>query len=82
MPAPITIENRPITVIGGGTLGRRIALMFADRGGVVPIPQIRAAASEFISKRESLMVHATVELLQRYVSAGQLVRKAGQGFYD
>ncbi|MEZ0351166.1 3-hydroxyacyl-CoA dehydrogenase family protein [Mycobacterium sp. pR1184] len=31
------IRNRPVAVIGAGTLGRRIALMFATRGGTVRI---------------------------------------------
>ncbi|OBA62557.1 3-hydroxybutyryl-CoA dehydrogenase [Mycobacterium sp. 1100029.7] len=31
------IQNRPVAVIGAGTLGRRIALMFASRGGTVRI---------------------------------------------
>ena len=31
------IRNRPVAVIGAGTLGRRIALMFASRGGTVRI---------------------------------------------
>lgn len=31
------IQNRPVAVIGAGTLGRRIALMFATRGGIVRI---------------------------------------------
>jgi 3-hydroxybutyryl-CoA dehydrogenase len=26
------IQNRPVAVIGAGTLGRRVALMFATRG--------------------------------------------------
>ncbi|MFD0339753.1 3-hydroxyacyl-CoA dehydrogenase family protein [Streptomyces sp. NPDC127117] len=34
---PTDIENRPVAVIGSGTLGRRIALMFATRGGEVRI---------------------------------------------
>ncbi|MBQ1111327.1 MULTISPECIES: 3-hydroxyacyl-CoA dehydrogenase family protein [Streptomyces] len=34
---PRDIENRPVAVIGAGTLGRRIALMFATRGGLVRI---------------------------------------------
>jgi 3-hydroxybutyryl-CoA dehydrogenase len=29
--------DRPVAVIGAGTLGRRIALMFATRGGLVRI---------------------------------------------
>ncbi|SOX52589.1 3-hydroxybutyryl-CoA dehydrogenase, partial [Mycobacterium ahvazicum] len=31
------IKDRPVAVIGAGTLGRRIALMFATRGGTVRI---------------------------------------------
>jgi 3-hydroxybutyryl-CoA dehydrogenase len=31
------IRHRPVAVIGAGTLGRRIALMFASRGGTVRI---------------------------------------------
>jgi 3-hydroxybutyryl-CoA dehydrogenase len=31
------IRNRPVAVIGAGTLGRRIALMLASRGGTVRI---------------------------------------------
>ncbi|MFG2500855.1 3-hydroxyacyl-CoA dehydrogenase family protein [Streptomyces sp. NPDC048441] len=34
---PTDIQNRPVAVIGAGTLGRRIALMFATRGGLVRI---------------------------------------------
>jgi 3-hydroxybutyryl-CoA dehydrogenase len=36
------VRNRPIAVIGAGTLGRRIALMFASRGGTVRIHARRA----------------------------------------
>ncbi len=36
------IQNRPVAVIGAGTLGRRIALMFATRGGTVRIYARRA----------------------------------------
>jgi 3-hydroxybutyryl-CoA dehydrogenase len=36
------IQNRPVAVIGAGTLGRRIALMFASRGGTVRIYARRA----------------------------------------
>ena len=36
------IRNRPVAVIGAGTLGRRIALMLASRGGTVRIYARRA----------------------------------------
>ena len=48
------IRNRPVAVIGGGTLGRRIALMFASRGGTVriyaPRAQQRAAAVQYVTE--------------------------------
>jgi 3-hydroxybutyryl-CoA dehydrogenase len=34
---PTDYATRPMAVIGAGTLGRRIALMFATRGGAVRI---------------------------------------------
>jgi len=37
---PTDIENRPITILGAGTLGRRIALTYATRGGVVRLYDI------------------------------------------
>jgi 3-hydroxybutyryl-CoA dehydrogenase len=36
------IRDRPVAVIGAGTLGRRIALMFASRGGTVRLHARRA----------------------------------------
>ncbi|ULL09874.1 hypothetical protein CKW46_09595 [Mycobacterium liflandii] len=36
------IRSRPVAVIGAGILGRRIALMFASRGGTVRIYARRA----------------------------------------
>jgi 3-hydroxybutyryl-CoA dehydrogenase len=48
------IRNRPVAVIGAGTLGRRIALMFASRGGTVrlcaPRAQQRASAVEYVTE--------------------------------
>lgn len=43
---PQDIENRPVAVIGAGTLGRRIALMFATRGGLVRIYDKSQTSSE------------------------------------
>ncbi|WP_377273210.1 3-hydroxyacyl-CoA dehydrogenase family protein [Peterkaempfera sp. SMS 1(5)a] len=47
---PTNIENRPVAVIGAGTLGRRIALMFAVRGGLVRIFDKSAPAGEAARK--------------------------------
>ncbi|MBO9705063.1 MAG: 3-hydroxyacyl-CoA dehydrogenase family protein [Arthrobacter sp.] len=48
------IRNRPVTVIGGGTLGRRIALMMASRGGTVrisdPQPAVAEAAVQYVAE--------------------------------
>ncbi len=48
----MSTADRPIVVLGAGTLGRRIALMFATRGGVVRIfdasADALAAAREFV----------------------------------
>lgn len=48
------IRNRPVAVIGAGTLGRRIALMFASRGGTVRIfarrAEQRAAAVQYVTE--------------------------------
>ena len=48
------IRDRPVAVIGAGTLGRRIALMFASRGGTVQIhdrsAEQVAAATEYVSR--------------------------------
>ncbi len=48
------ITNRPVAVFGAGTLGRRIALMFASRGGTVRMHdpsalQVRAA-TEYVAQ--------------------------------
>jgi len=48
------IQNRPVAVIGAGTLGRRVALMFASRGGIVRIHARRAeqlaAATQYVTE--------------------------------
>jgi 3-hydroxybutyryl-CoA dehydrogenase len=47
------IRNRPVAVIGAGTLGRRIALMFASRGGTVRIyarrAEQRTSATQYVT---------------------------------
>jgi len=48
------IRNRPVAVVGAGTLGRRVALMFASRGGSVRIyarrAEQRAEATQYVSQ--------------------------------
>jgi 3-hydroxybutyryl-CoA dehydrogenase len=55
------IQNRPVAVIGAGTLGRRIALMFASRGGTVRICAPRA-------EQRASAVHYVTEALPKVVA--------------
>ena len=54
------IRNRPVAVIGAGTLGRRIALMFASRGGAVRIYARRdeqlADATQYVAENLSRVI--------------------------
>jgi 3-hydroxybutyryl-CoA dehydrogenase len=59
------VRSRPVAVIGAGTLGRRIALMFASRGGTVRI----------CARREEQLSSAT-----RYVAEGLSKVIADRGF--
>lgn len=56
------IRNRPVAVIGAGTLGRRIALMFASRGGTVRIFARRdeqlASATQFVAEALPSVIEA------------------------
>ncbi len=51
---PCDVDERPVAVIGGGTLGRRIALMFAAGGSRVPLFSrsvgTREAARRFVDE--------------------------------
>ena len=55
MSVPQDYLDRPVAVIGAGTLGRRVALMFATRGGLVRINARRAenaaAAADFVEQQ-------------------------------
>ncbi|MUL76018.1 3-hydroxyacyl-CoA dehydrogenase family protein [Mycolicibacterium sp. CBMA 226] len=62
---PIDISSRPVTVVGAGTLGRRIALMFAAHGAQVRIhdlaAQQRQEAVDFVAQNlPSVAVEAVV----------------------
>ena len=55
MDVPQDYLDRPVAVIGAGTLGRRVALMFASRGGLVRIharrAEVGAAAADFVEQQ-------------------------------
>jgi 3-hydroxybutyryl-CoA dehydrogenase len=53
--APEDLDQRPVAVVGAGTLGRRVALMFATRGGASRIFDVadeqRADAEAYVTRR-------------------------------
>src|SRR6201987_1077099 len=53
---PSNIDSRPVAVVGAGTLGRRIALMFATQGGQVRI------FDKAIGAREAAVTYVEQEL--------------------
>lgn len=59
---PADIDNRPVAVLGAGTLGRRIALTFATRGGVVHLYDVSEeslqSAKKFLDQRIPELVKA------------------------
>lgn len=63
---PTTIANRPVTVLGAGTLGRRIALTFATRGGAVHLYDVSEdslkSAKEFLDQRIPELVKARADV--------------------
>lgn len=70
---PTDIADRPVAVIGAGTLGRRIALMFAAHGAAVNIYDLaevqRQAAVDYICQSLPTLTDGTSDVVQGRVSA-------------
>jgi 3-hydroxybutyryl-CoA dehydrogenase len=70
---PIDFASRPVAVIGAGTLGRRIALMFAAHGADVKISDLaeeqRHAAVEYVSQNVSTVAVGLTGVVPGSVSA-------------
>ena len=70
---PTDYPSRPVAVIGAGTLGRRIALMFAAHGADVKISDLaeeqRHAAVEFVSQNISTVAAGLTDVVPGNVSA-------------
>jgi 3-hydroxybutyryl-CoA dehydrogenase len=70
---PTNIANRSVAVIGAGTLGRRIALMFAAHGAEVKIydlaEQQRQAAVDFVSQNVPSLAEGLTGVAPGRVSA-------------
>jgi 3-hydroxybutyryl-CoA dehydrogenase len=70
---PTDYPSRPVAVIGAGTLGRRIALMFAAHGADVKISDLaeaqRHAAVEYVSQNLSTVAAGLTGVVPGSVSA-------------
>jgi 3-hydroxybutyryl-CoA dehydrogenase len=55
------IQHRPVAVIGAGTLGRRIALMFASRGGTA---RIYARRTEQLASATQYVIEALPKVVE------------------
>jgi 3-hydroxybutyryl-CoA dehydrogenase len=70
---PTDFASRPVAVVGAGTLGRRIALMFAARGAEVRIYDLaesqRQAAVDFVSQNVPSVAEGLTGVVPGRVSA-------------
>lgn len=70
---PTDFASRPVAVIGAGTLGRRIALMFAAHGAQVRIHDLaeaqRHAAVDYVSQNLSALADQLTDVVPGHVSA-------------
>ncbi len=70
---PTDFASRPAAVVGAGTLGRRIALMFAAHGAEVRIYDLaeaqRLAAADYVSQNMAAVVDQTTGSAPGHVSA-------------
>jgi 3-hydroxybutyryl-CoA dehydrogenase len=85
---PENIATRPITILGAGTLGRRIALMLATRGAEVRLYARSAAtrdAGVAFAKEQLPAVLAKLPGSKAGTIVGvgdEASALSGQGFYD
>jgi 3-hydroxybutyryl-CoA dehydrogenase len=79
--APTDFPGRPVAVIGAGTLGRRIALMFAAHGAQVRIYDLaeaqRDAAVEFVSQNLPALAEGLTGIVPGQVSAEADLARGG-----
>ena len=70
---PTNFASRPVAVVGAGTLGRRIALMFAAHGAQVRIHDLaepqRHAAVEYVSQNLPALADRLTGVVPGHVSA-------------
>ena len=77
---PTNFDNRPVAVVGAGTLGRRIALMFAVHGAEVKIHDLaeaqRQAAVDYVSRNVPELADRLTHAVPGEVSAEADLAKA------
>jgi 3-hydroxybutyryl-CoA dehydrogenase len=77
---PTDFASRPVAVIGAGTLGRRIALMFAAHGAEVKIHDLaepqREAAVEYVSQNLPALADGLTGVVPGRVSADADIAEA------
>jgi 3-hydroxybutyryl-CoA dehydrogenase len=77
---PTDFASRPVAVIGAGTLGRRIALMFAAHGAQVKIYDLadaqRYAAVEYVSQNLSGLADGLTDVVPGRASADADIAEA------
>src|SRR5262249_24943472 len=81
---PTDFPSRTVAVIGAGTLGRRIALMFAAHGAELhiydPVEEQRRAAVDYVSETRRALADQLTDVVSGEVSAtadiGDAVRNA------
>ncbi len=77
---PTNFDNRPVAVVGAGTLGRRIALMFAVYGAEVKIHDLaqaqRQAAVDYVSRNVPELADRLTHAVPGEVSAEADLGKA------
>ena len=77
---PTDFASRPVAVIGAGTLGRRIALMFAAHGAEVKIHDLaeaqRQAAVDYVSQNLPALADRLTDVVPGEVSAEDDLAKA------
>ena len=70
---PTDFASRPVAVIGAGTLGRRIALMFAAHGAEVKIydlaDEARQAAVDYVAQNLAAVADGLTGVVPAEVSA-------------
>ena len=70
MTPPAQTHERPIAIVGAGTLGRRIALMFAAGGSEVQLFN-RSAENAGAAKRPPPPDHRNAERATRHAQASR-----------